>query len=164
MRLSTTDIYAFKALGYLGSQPEGQFVGSEELSRQTGVGRTYLVRILSALVAYGLVASRKGAGGGYALPRPAAQINLADVMRAVDGPIAPLACVSLNWPKDCLQQGCCQARSRIWLRVRDAVLQVLSLATVADLAADFAQGLDYSDCLDHLLHASEFLGPRGESS
>jgi Rrf2 family cysteine metabolism transcriptional repressor len=161
MRLSTTDIYAFKALGYLGAQPEGRFVGSEELSRQTGVGRTYLVRILSALVACQLVVSRKGAGGGYALPRPAHQIDLAEVIRAVDGPIAPLACVSLNWPKDCAQQGCCQARSRIWLRVRDAALQVLSQATVADLAADFAQGVDYSDCLDHLLHASEFLGPRG---
>lgn len=160
MRLSNTDIYAFKALGYLGTQPLERFVGSDELSKATGVRRTYLVRILAALVGYGLVTSKKGAGGGYALPRPAQEINLRDVIRAVDGPIAPLACVSLNWPKPCPVERRCHARNQIWQRVRDAVLQTLSQFSVADLAQDFEQGLDYSECLEHLLPASELLNPR----
>ena len=160
MRLSTTDIYAFKALGYLGTQPLDRYVGSEELSKATGVRRTYLVRILAALVAQGMMVSKKGAGGGYALPRPAKEINLRDVIRAVDGPIAPLSCVSLNWPKACELEKKCRARNRVWLKVRDAVLEALSTVTIADLAEDFSNGLNYDECLDHLLHPSEILSSR----
>ena len=160
MRLSTTDIYAFKALGYLGTQPLDHFVGSEEVSEATGVRRTYLVRILATLAGHGFVASKRGVSGGYALPRPAEEINLRDVLRAVDGPIAPLACVSLNWPKACAEARRCGARSRVWLRVRDAVLEVLSSVSVADLAEDYRRGVDYSECLDHLLHPSELLSPK----
>ncbi|WP_299430404.1 Rrf2 family transcriptional regulator [uncultured Meiothermus sp.] len=160
MRLSKTDVYAFKTLGYLGTQPLERFVGSEELSTATGVRHTYLVRILAALVGHHLVVSKKGQGGGYALPRPAEEINLRDVIRAVDGPIAPLSCVSLNWPKACAEENRCLARSVVWLKVRDAVLQSLGRVSVADLAADFRQGVDYSECLDHLLPSSELLTRR----
>jgi len=160
MRLSKTDIYALKTLGYLGTQPRERYVGSEELSRATGVRHTYLVRILAALVSHQLVVSKKGQGGGYALPRPAEEINLRDVIRAVDGPIAPLSCVSLNWPKACPEEKRCLARSTVWLKVRDAVLQSLGQVSVADLAADFQQGIDYSECLEHLLPASELLTRR----
>ncbi len=167
MRLSKTDIYAFKILGYLGTQPLERFVGSEELGKVTGVPHTYLMRILAALVGHHLVVSKKGQGGGYALPRPPQEINLRDVIRAVDGPIAPLACVSLNWPKACQEEQRCHARSTVWLKVRDAVLQSLGQVSVADLAADLQQGLDYSACLDHLLPSSELLtrrSPRRPSS
>lgn len=160
MRLSKTDIYALKTLGYLGNQPTKRFVGSEELSKATGVRQTYLVRILAALVGHNLVVSKKGQGGGYALPRPAEEINLRDVIRAVDGPIAPLSCVSLNWPKRCTEEQRCQARSTVWLKVRDAVLQSLSQVSVADLAADIQQGVDYSECLEHLLSSSQLLTRR----
>lgn len=157
MRLSSTDIYALKALGYLATQPTNRYVGSEELSEATGVKRTYLVRLMAALAGQGLIVSKKGAGGGYLLPKPAHEITLRDVIRAVDGPIAPLSCVSLNWPKACELEARCCARNRIWLRVRDAVLEALAHTTVADLAEDFKQGIEYSACLDHLLHPSELL-------
>ncbi len=160
MRLSSTDIYALKALGYLGTQPATRYVGSEELSGATGVKRTYLVRLMAALAGQGLILSKKGAGGGYTLPKAPQEITLRDVLRAVDGPIAPLSCVSLNWPKACSLEGRCQARSRVWLRVRDAVLEALSHVTVEDLAEDFRQGIEYSACLDHLLHPSELLAPK----
>ncbi|MDX2006116.1 MAG: Rrf2 family transcriptional regulator [Meiothermus sp.] len=160
MRLSSTDIYAFKALGYLGTQPQGRYVGSEEISTATGVRRTYLVRILATLSGHGLVASRRGVGGGYALPKKAEEISLRDVMRAVDGPIAPLSCVSLNWPKTCSEQGRCHARSLVWLRVRDAVLEVMSSVSVADLSEDFRRGVNYDECLEHLLHPVELLAPK----
>ncbi|CAN5823615.1 RrF2 family transcriptional regulator [soil metagenome] len=151
MRLSSTDVYAFHALGYLGTREPSSITRSEEISEATGVARPYLVRVLATLVASGLVASKKGAGGGYALARPAEEINLRDVMRAIDGPIAPLSCVSLKWHEPCPEETRCHARSSIYLRLRDVMLEALSHATVADLVRDVAAGVDYRHCLGHVL-------------
>lgn len=154
MRLSATDIYAFQALGFLGTQELDSWVGSEQISEATGVARPYLVRILATLGGSEIVASKKGTGGGYALARPADAITLRDVMRAIDGPVAPLSCVSLNWHQTCAVEDRCHARNGVWLRVRDALLAALAEATVADLAADFRQGIAYDPCLEHLLRPS----------
>lgn len=151
MRLSATDIYAFQALGFLGTQPPGRWVGSDEISEATGIVRPYLLRVLAGLSKAHIVTSKKGTGGGYALSRDAGLINLRDVMRAIDGPVAPLSCVSLNWHVACPEEGRCHAHDAIWERVRDAMLAALSEVSVADLATDFAQGVNYSPCLSHLL-------------
>jgi len=63
MRLSSTDIYACQALGYLGIQPSGRWTGSEEISDATGVARPYLVRVLAMLSAVGIVSSKKASAG-----------------------------------------------------------------------------------------------------
>lgn len=151
MRLSATDIYALQALGYLATQTKERWVASDDVSRATGVARPYLVRILAALTSNGIVSSKKGAGGGYRLSQPPAEINLRDVMRAIDGPVAPLSCISLKWHQPCVEEPHCHARNDIWRRLRDAVLAVLAEFTVADLAVDFDQGVDYRPCLEHLL-------------
>ena len=151
MRLSATDIYAFQALGYLGTQARERWVGSDDISEATGVARPYLVRILATLSSSGIIISKKGTGGGYALSQDASDISLRDVMRAIDGPVAPLACVSLNWHKACEVEQRCHVRQSVWLRVRDALLEILADVTVADLAKDFEQGVTYDLCLDHLL-------------
>ncbi len=151
MRLSATDIYAFQALGFLGTQPRGRWVSSGGISTATGVARPYLLRVLAVLNSRGLVTSKKGVGGGYALARPALEISLRDVLRAVDGPVAPLACVSLNWRAACPEESRCHARGTVWERVRDRMLEVLADVSVEDLAADFRQGVTYDACLDHLL-------------
>lgn len=154
MRLSATDVYAFQALGYLGTRARDEWVGSDVISEATGVARPYLVRILATLGAQDIVASKKGTGGGYALARPAVEITLRDVMRAIDGPVAPLSCVSLNWHQPCVVESRCHARNGVWTRVRDALLAALAEATVEDLAIDFRQGIRYEPCLDHLLRPS----------
>lgn len=151
MRLSATDIYAFQALGYLGTQPRERWIGSDDISEATGVARPYLVRILATLSNSGIIISKKGTGGGYVLSKAADEISLRDVIRAIDGPVAPLACVSLNWHKDCAAEARCHARGSVWLRVRNALLAILAEVTVADLAEDFEQGVTYELCLEHLL-------------
>ena len=78
MRLSATDVYAFQALGYLGNQELTRWVSSEEISEATGVHRPYLVRILAALSAKGVVKSKKGIGGGSALARKPALLAQSD--------------------------------------------------------------------------------------
>lgn len=151
MRLSATDIYAFQALGYLGMQDLSRWVASEEISEATGVHRPYLVRILAALSAKGVVKSKKGIGGGYALARKPRLISLCEVVRAVDGPVAPLSCISLNWHEACEEEGRCHARASIYTRMRDAMLEVLGEFSVEDLVTDAQQGVDYHHCLTHLL-------------
>lgn len=157
MRLSATDIYAFQALGFLATQRSGNWVPSEGISEATGVARPYLLRVLAMLTARELIASKKGVGGGYALSRPAADITLRDVMRAVDGPVAPLACVSLNWRRQCPEERRCHLRGAVWEKVRDRLLEVLADVTVEDLATDYRQGIRYHACLEHLL--SPRIGP-----
>lgn len=151
MRLSATDVYAFQALGYLATQPRDAWVGSDAINDATGVARPYLARVLAKLVSSGIVDSKKGTGGGYALAREPASIDLRTVMRAIDGPVAPLSCVSLNWYEPCVVEDRCHARTHVWQRVRDAVLDALSEVSVADLGHDFQQRIDYQPCLDHLL-------------
>jgi Rrf2 family transcriptional regulator, cysteine metabolism repressor len=151
MRLSSTDVYAFQALGFLGTRPLRTVTRSDEISTATGVARPYLARVLATLVASGLVISKKGAGGGYALARAPEEINLRDVVRAIDGPIAPLSCVSLKWHEPCPEEPCCHVRQSVYMRLRDVMLETLSHATVADLARDVAAGVDYRHCLAHLL-------------
>lgn len=151
MRLSTTDIYAFQALGFLGTKAPERWTSSDEISDATGIARPYLMRVLAQLSREGIVASKKGTGGGYALAGEASSINLRDVMRAIDGPVAPLSCISLNWHVSCPEETRCHARTAVWQRVRDALLAALSEVSVADLATDFEQGVTYRPCLSHLL-------------
>lgn len=151
MRLSATDVYALQALGYLATQPRDTWVGTDAIGAATQVARPYLARVLAMLVGSGIVLSKKGTGGGYALAREPSSIDLREVMRAIDGPVAPLSCVSRNWYEPCVVEDRCHARVTVWTRVRDAVLEALSEVSVADLAVDFRQHVDYRPCLDHLL-------------
>ncbi len=153
MRLSATDVYALQALGYLASRHVGGWTGSEAIAEATGIARPYLARVLATLVGSGILTSKKGAGGGYALGRDPSEIDLREVMRAIDGPVAPLSCVSLNWHERCELDESCHARTAVWTRVRDAVLDALAEVSVADLGRDYAEGRDYRPCLEHLLRA-----------
>ncbi|THF85874.1 RrF2 family transcriptional regulator [Deinococcus sp. KSM4-11] len=151
MRLSATDVYAFQALGFLGSQDLGRWISSDEISESTGVHRPYLVRILAALTAKGVVKSKKGIGGGYALARKPHLISLCEVVRSIDGPVAPLSCISLNWHDACEEEDRCHARATVYTRMRDAMLGVLQEFSVQDLVTDAKQGVSYGHCLTHLL-------------
>ncbi|MBB5232664.1 Rrf2 family transcriptional regulator [Deinococcus budaensis] len=156
MRLSATDVYAFQALGFLGTQAldaqdPARWVSSEEISEATGVHRPYLVRILAALTAKGIVKSKKGIGGGYALSRKPRLISLCEVVRAIDGPVAPLSCISLNWHEPCVEENRCHVRATVYTRMRDAMLGVLQDFSVEDLVTDARQGVSYGHCLGHLL-------------
>ena len=151
MRLSATDVYAFQALGFLGMQDPARWVASEEISDATGVHRPYLVWILAALTAQGIVKSKKGIGGGYALARKPHLISLCEVVRAIDGPVAPLSCISLNWHEPCVEEDRCHVRSSVYKRMRDAMLAVLQEFSVQDLVTDARQGVSYGHCLGHLL-------------
>lgn len=76
-----------------GPDAEGAVCRIEQISRQENIPVKFLEQILLGLRHAGLLASKRGVGGGYRLARPAGQITVGDVVRALDGPLAPLSCV-----------------------------------------------------------------------
>src|SRR4051812_47136421 len=112
---------------------EGPVQIGEVAERQKIPGK-YLEQILLLLKRFGFVQSRKGPGGGYFLARPPAEITLGAVVRALEGPLAPISCVSLTGYREC---GCpdpetCGLRAA-WKEARDALAAVLDSTTFADL-------------------------------
>jgi len=94
MRLTTRSEYACLALMDLAERYGREFVKIGDISRRRRIPQKYLERILLRLRTAGYLASRRGAAGGYALARPPARISLAEIVRLMDGPIAPVRSAS----------------------------------------------------------------------
>ncbi len=105
---------------------------SPGVSQATGVPEPTVGKVLKALAASGLVASQRGARGGYRLMRPLSAIAVADVITAIDGPIAMTACVEGSGSA-CEASHTCPVRGR-WDAVNDAVRDALAAITLADMA------------------------------
>jgi Rrf2 family protein len=132
--LSKKTQYAFKALIYLSDNYKRGPVLISEISLQKKIPLKFLENILLELRKAGVLESKKGKGGGYYFAMDPKQVSLAKVMRLLDGPIALLPCVSLNFYekcKDCEEEVC--GLNRMMIQVRDATLQVLEHKTLADL-------------------------------
>lgn len=132
--LSKKTQYAFKALGYLALKENNAPVLIAEIARQKKIPLKFLENILLELKKEDILDSKKGKGGGYFLARSPNQIYLTEIMRLIDGPIALLPCVSLNFYKKC--ENCdeknCQLRD-VLIDVRDATLAILGNKTIADI-------------------------------
>ncbi len=128
--------YALKALKHLAAKFEAKKPTLiSEIATSENIPKKFLEAILLELRNNGLLESRKGKGGGYLLRTPPEEITFAKVLRIIDGPIAPLLCVSLNFYgqcEDCTTEEACKLRP-ILGEVRDANLAVYEKTTVADL-------------------------------
>jgi Rrf2 family protein len=110
-------------------------VSLSEMAEHEALPRPYLEQLVVSLREAGLVISTRGAHGGYELSREPSQIHMGDVVAALEGPIAPMVCVSGDaHPGElCARGGYCRV-DRLWRRVRDAVVQALESTTLAELA------------------------------
>lgn len=131
MRISAKADYAVRAAVELALAGEGPVKG-EAISRAQGIPPKFLENILGDLRHAGLVQSRRGADGGYALARPAAAITVADVIRAVDG---PLASVRGDRPENVRYEGSAEALNQVWIAVRASLRTVVEAVSIADVAA-----------------------------
>jgi len=129
LRLSKLTDYAVVVLVRL-SREEGVQT-SPGIAVATGIPEPTVAKVLKTLAAGGLVASQRGARGGYRLMRPLSAIPVADVIAAVDGPIALTACVDGS-ATECESQGLCPMRGR-WDPVNEAIQQALVNITLADM-------------------------------
>jgi len=135
--LSQKAKYALKALCQLARYPEGQLMLVSEIAEREQAPRKFLELILLDLKRHGLVFSQRGKHGGYALAKPASQIMVGEVIRILDGPLAPLPCASLTGYRRCLDcddEATCPVRS-VMRRVRDAMAEIVDSTSIADAAA-----------------------------
>src|SRR5215212_85408 len=132
MRVSAKTDYALRAAVELAAAPEGTPVKGERLSTSQSIPLRFLENILLQLRHAGIIESRRGAEGGYKLARPADEITLADVIRAIDG---PLAGVSGQRPETLDFKGRSEPLREVWVAVRASLRAVLEQVTLADVAA-----------------------------
>jgi Rrf2 family protein len=127
--------YALKALAYLATAPPGAPVLIAEIARKEGIPRKFLELILAELKQHGFVHSRKGRGGGYFLAVTPEKVVIAGVMRVLDGPIAPVPCLSRTAYRRC--EGCKdEATCGVRLVLQDlyeSSVKILESTTLADL-------------------------------
>jgi Rrf2 family protein len=133
--------YALRALIALAKADPKEPLLISGIAAGQRIPRKFLEQILLELKHYGLVVSRRGKLGGYALLKPASEITFGQVLRLVDGPIAPLPCLSMTAYRrcaDCQDEGTCEIR-RVFARVVAAERAVLDKTTIADaLSAEVA--------------------------
>ncbi|HEX3024609.1 MAG TPA: Rrf2 family transcriptional regulator [Chitinophagaceae bacterium] len=133
--LSKKTQYALKALIYLAEKGSEGPVLISEISKKKKIPLKFLENILLELKNAGILGSKKGKGGGYFFVLPPVKIKLAKVIRLIEGPIALLPCVSLNFYekcKNCEEKKC--GINRVMIQVRDSMLTILENKTVADIS------------------------------
>ena len=132
--LSKKTQYAFKALTFIAERKKEGPVLIAEIAQKKKIPLKFLENILLELRKAGLLESKKGKGGGYFFKVDPKDIRLAQVMRLIEGPIALLPCVSLNFYekcKDCDEKKC--GLNKVMVQVRDNMLSILENKTVLDL-------------------------------
>lgn len=131
MRIPAKADYALRALVELAAADSAKPVPTDRLAERQAIAAPFLAGILGQLRLAGLVRSARGAEGGFTLARPAAEITLADVLRAVDGPLATL---SGAYPETLDYPGPAAGLREVWVAVRASLRAVLEHTTVADVA------------------------------
>src|SRR5436853_281673 len=137
MRVSAKADYAVRAASELAAA-ESPPVKGEQISQAQGIPLKFLENILGELRHAGLVRSQRGTEGGYWLARPADEITLADVIRAVEG---PLASVRGDSPETLRYSGTSEPLGKVWVAVRANLRAVLESVTLADIASGELPGL-----------------------
>ncbi len=130
MRLSNLADYAVVTMSAAARHCGGERVSAAELARETGLPAPTVQKLVSKLSGAGLIRSVRGAGGGLQLARPAAAITLADIVEAVEGPIALTACVDSH---DCDYETGCSVRPH-WPVVNAALRSALADVPLTQLA------------------------------
>ncbi len=128
MRVSTRTEYGLRALIELATQKDGTPVSAKELAARQQVPARFLEQQITALRKAGLITSRRGAGGGCSLARPAGEISVADAMEALEGQV-------IGAPDGEVTTSASRATSELWKQVGGTVRAALAQITLADLAA-----------------------------
>ena len=133
--LSKKTKYGIKAITFIARQEDKNPVQIATISKSENISHKFLESILLTLRKSGFLGSKKGKGGGYYLLKEPNDILMTDIIRVLEGPIAMVPCVSLNYYEkcdDCPDEDACSVH-KLMIQVRDNTLQVLKNNTLADL-------------------------------
>lgn len=133
MTLTRKGEYAIRGIVYLAQQDPRKLLLIGDIAAAVDVPQSFLAKIFQNFTKIGIIRSSRGAGGGFALAKPADQINLLEIVEAVEGPIIPNLCV--GDPGVCERSSTCLVHP-VWCRVQSQVKQVLNGVTLAELAKD----------------------------
>ncbi len=132
MRISAKVDYAVRAAVELAAASGERPVKAEAIATSQGIPLNFLENILGELRHAGIVRSHRGADGGFRLAKPAERVTVADIIRAVEG---PLASVRGGPPEEASYAGAAETLPRVWIAVRANLRKVVEHVTVADVAA-----------------------------
>ena len=132
VNISAKADYAMRALLLLATDETGKPVKGQHLAKTQGIPLKFLENILLELRNAGIVASQRGAEGGYWLARKPADVTMADVIRAVDGPLAHVRGLR---PETTSYEGAAEHLQQVWIAVRASLRSVLEKVTLADVAS-----------------------------
>jgi Rrf2 family protein len=140
LRLSKKADYSLMALQYItsvqyGAVP-GRVVNTKEIAEEYNIPTELLAKVLQTLAKQGLIESQNGPKGGYSLARPAAEITIAQVLEAIEGPIGITDCYHDSGSL-CVQQEHCNIRTPL-LKVQESIYQLLNSMTIKDMMGDAA--------------------------
>ncbi len=129
--------YGLKAMVYLAGIEPGQPALVADIAKNNQIPKKFLDAILGELRNAGFVHSKKGKGGGYTLARPAAEIGVGNIIRVLDGPLAPIQCASRTVYRrcdDCVDENHCAVRL-LMIEAREAITGVLDKTSLAEMRA-----------------------------
>lgn len=133
--LSKKTKYGLKALAFMARQEDNKPVQIATIAKSESISQKYLESILLTLRKSGFLGSKKGKGGGYYLLKSPEDIKMSGVMRILEGPIAMVPCVSLNYYEkcdDCPDENACAVHN-LMIEVRDSTLNIFNNKSLADL-------------------------------
>ena len=140
MRISAKADYAVRAVVELAAATDDRPIKAERVAKAQDIPLNFLENILSELRHSGIVRSHRGADGGFRLARAPEKVTVADIIRAVEG---PLASVRGGPPEDANYPGASEALPRVWIAVRANLRRVVEHVTVADVASGrLPEGID----------------------
>lgn len=137
MKLSTKGRYGLKAMFELAVKEGEGPTSLKYIAERQGLSDQYLEQLFSTLRRAGLVKSVRGAQGGYLLSKPAEQITVGDIIRVLEGPIAPSDCV-LESDTECEKSDMCVTKV-IWERIKVSIDDVIDSITLKDMVMDYRQ-------------------------
>lgn len=150
--LSKKTKYALKAMIGLAKAEPGKPVLTAYLAETEGIPKKFLELILLDLKSLGVVQSRQGKMGGYLLRRPTNKITMGEIIRGIEGPLAPLPCVSHTAYERCAEcpdEAACGLRL-VMKEVRDASAKILDNTTLADVLERMSKARGSSDLMFHI--------------
>lgn len=133
MRISTRGRYSLEAILFLALLPEDSLVSTREISEQTGISDGYLEQLFIPLKKAGIITGVRGAQGGYHLGGPAESITVGDILRSVEGPLAPVACLDRE---HCSSEAVCKTRYT-WGKLYRSIEECIDSIRLSDLVDAF---------------------------